>query len=247
MNECVVQFTTPVEYRDGGGPMHVRHEEDAVTWLWAFPQLVCWPRPLEWLYTPVVGNRRWPGDLWGIDDGGELLILECKQCRRRDDPFADFLRFHQPDREELTASHWKRKFSLHLAAELKYANGMQERPRGRTAGILPRSNRRTHLRRWPELVAMIDSRIRDSAYATTVSGYLEVRAKAGNPIPNYLAYIIQSRETMPVLTPAALTSARGLQARVGPERVGLLVVMATRSPEGTLSVRAVRSQALLAA
>ena len=94
---------------------------------------------------------------------------------------------------------------------------------------------------------MIDSRIRDSAYATTVSGYLEVRAKAGNPIPNYLAYIIQSRETMPVLTPAALTSARGLQASVGPERVGLLVVMATRSPQGTLSVRAVRSQPLLAA
>ena len=44
-----------------------------------------------------------------------------------------------------------------------------------------------------------------------------------------------------------LRSARGLQASVGPERVGLLVVMATRSPQGTLSVRAVRSQPLLAA
>jgi hypothetical protein len=224
----------------GSGMLTVRHEEEAVIWMWAFPQLACWPRPIEWLYTPVVGKARWPGDLWGIDDSGELLIVECKQCRRADDPYIDFLEYHRPIRDEVCGIHWVAKFKRHLKAELRFRDGIQERPPGRTGGILPRSNRRTHFARWPHLAAMIDERIRGDGYLERVIQHLNLRIAQRDPLPHYMALLVRSAEVDTPFADRALESAALLQTLVGAERVSAVVVCAMHVTASKLAIQAER-------
>lgn len=182
--------------------------------------------PIAWLYTPVVGNARWPGDLWGVDRNGDLLIVECKQCRRADDPFKDFLAFHDDRRLELTAAHWERKFRKHLKAELAFPNITSERPPNRTDGILPRSNKRAHIRRWPTPSTRIDARIRSRDYEIVVLSYLGQRAKAQDPRPYYVALMIVSDADHPVLSEAAISSKAGLESIVGTDHVVAVAIQA---------------------
>jgi hypothetical protein len=240
MSFSSVEIQTPAAYSHGTGMLRVRHEEEAIAWMWAFPQLAYWPRPIEWLYAPVVGNQKWPGDLWGVDNSGDLLVVECKQCRRADDPYIDFLEYHRPVRDEFSAIHWVAKFKRHLRDELRYHDGVQERPPGRTGGILPRSNHRAHLRRWPQLASMIDERIRAGGYVESVMRNLNVRAKNCDPTPHFLALMVLSAKTNTVLTGSALKSADCLQVLVGPDHVGAVAVSATHVSGRTLELRADR-------
>ena len=74
-------------------PDIVTSEETGTLWLWAYPKLLGWPAPITWLFSPVTGRYPWPGDLWGVDSQGELLIVESKAARGRggQDPFRDFI------------------------------------------------------------------------------------------------------------------------------------------------------------
>lgn len=214
----------PPEYRDSNLLVDTKHEEDALCWLWAFPSIFPWPKPVAWLYTPVVGNSRWPGDLWGIDSAGDLLVIEAKQCKRRDDPFVDFVKFHRTAREEFSAAHWRRKWERHYSSELSFPNGWSERPPGMTDGILPRSNKRSHLRRWTDLTKCIDDQIRADQYSQSVKRYLQVRDKSHNPPPYYLALMIETDHKHPILTEVAEESARALQAITEDLHVGVIAV-----------------------
>jgi hypothetical protein len=220
------------------GLLEIHHEEDAITWLWAYPSLVPWPRPLTWVYTPVVGKDRWPGDLWGLDSVGNLLIFECKQCQRSGDPFEDFLPYHRFSRAELSASHWREKFAKHFRAELCFPGCLDVRPYGKTAGMLPRSNKRAHLRRWPELGTIIDANIRSPLFETAVAAYLDAREKAGEPAPYYFGLMVPTKPGRPILTEAARQSARALQALVDQEHVGVIVLSGTVTPQRTLRLAA---------
>jgi hypothetical protein len=214
----------PIEYRDSNLLVDTKHEEDALCWLWAFPSILPWPNPIAWLYTPVVGNSRWPGDLWGIDSAGDLLVIEAKQCKRRDDPFVDFVKFHHPTHEEFSAVHWRRKWERHFSAELTFPNGWSERPPGKTDGILPRSNKRSHLRRWPSLSRRIDDQIRANHYSETVKRYLQTRDQSHDPAPHYLALMIETAHNHPILTEVAKQSARDLQGVAGVHHVGVIAI-----------------------
>ena len=66
-------------------------EESGTFWLWAWPEILGWPVEITWLFSPVTGNYPWPGDLWGVDASGELLIVETKSSVYPADPFEDFL------------------------------------------------------------------------------------------------------------------------------------------------------------
>lgn len=218
----------PQEYVDSNLFVNTWHEEDALCWLWAFPSIFPWPNPVLWLYTPVVGNTRWPGDLWGIDSKGDLLIIEAKQCKRRDDPFIDFVNFHNPSREEFSATHWQLKWKKHFTAEVSFPNGWSERPPGKTDGILPRSNKRSHLRRWPSLSRHIDDQIRTQEYACDMQRYLQIRDDLNNPAPHYIALMIETDQNYPILTDAAKKSARTLQAISGDKHIGVIAVHCKR-------------------
>jgi hypothetical protein len=68
------------------GLVRIKAEEEAIIWLWAKPSIFPWQRPRAWLFPPVTGKTRWPGDLWGIDSCGDLVIRhkspECVTARR---------------------------------------------------------------------------------------------------------------------------------------------------------------------
>ena len=231
----------PSEYDDLNLFVNTKHEEDALCWLWAFPSIFPWPRQVAWLYTPVVGNTRWPGDLWGIDSEGDLLIIEAKECKRRDDPFVDFVRFHNPFREELYASHWQLKWEKHFLAEISFPNGWSERPLGKTDGILPRSNKRKHLRRWPSLCQKIDDQIRNRQYDQKVKRYLQIRDQRHYPEPYYLALMIETHQNHQILTNVAKKSALALQTITKDNHVGSIAIHCRRisSEKGVIEARVI--------
>jgi len=225
----------PDAYEACQGRLAIHHEEDALCWFWAYSDLMPWPAKIWWLYTPVVGNRRWPGDLWGVDEHGNLLIIECKQCRRRDDPFRDFVQYHHDGREEFTAAHWVQKWRKHLKAELAFPTSTAERPSSKTAGMLPRSNKRDHIRRWKALAQRIDLQIRSSDYQEGVQTALQVREGRGNPPPHYLALMVVSHDS-PLITNGAARSGHQLERMVGGQRVHVLAAAAEVVPEVGLRV-----------
>lgn len=214
----------PPEYKNSNLLIDTMHEEDALCWLWAYPDIFPWKNQVTWLYTPVVGKARWPGDLWGIDSAGELLIIEAKQCKRRDDPFIDFVEFHKLSREEFTAVHWQLKWEKHFSAEISNPDGWSEREHGKTDGILPRSNKRSHLRRWPILSRIIDDQIRDKQYARDVKRNLQVREQLHNPTPHYLALMIETKTDFPILTDDAKKSAHALQTISEANHIGVIAI-----------------------
>ena len=214
-----IEIALPPEYRSVERTLDVKHEEEAICWLWAAPSLLPWDNAIVWLYTPVVGNARWPGDLWGIDSGGNLLIIEAKRSSRNDDAFKDFVAFHQDGRNELSGTHWKEKWAGHLKSELDYPDGMSERSKGQTDGVLPRSNKRNHIRRWPELGRKIDVYIRSATYSSIAIEYLNIRTNNGDPTPYYFALMIGSDRRSNVLSNTSLGSASMLCLMVGHDHV----------------------------
>ena len=74
-----------------------RYEEQASLWIWAYPELLGWRREIRWLFSPVVGKQRFPGDLWGIDSNSNLIIVETKLAKtdKGQDPFVDFIAFEE--------------------------------------------------------------------------------------------------------------------------------------------------------
>jgi len=69
-------------------------EEYATLWIWAYPQLLEWGQQIKWLFSPVTGKDKYPGDLWGMDNTGNLILVETKLATRaKQDPFVDFINF----------------------------------------------------------------------------------------------------------------------------------------------------------
>ena len=68
-----VRYTDPSKSRTD----LVYMEEAGTLWLWAFPELLRWHTGITWLFSPP-GRNRWDGDLWGIDDDGNFVLVEAK-------------------------------------------------------------------------------------------------------------------------------------------------------------------------
>jgi hypothetical protein len=91
----------PWPIRAKGKNDRLKSEEIGTFWLWAWPDLLGWPFQITWLFSPVTGKSKWPGDLWGLDDRGNLLIVETKLARNDrgpQDPFKDFIGFEESPR-----------------------------------------------------------------------------------------------------------------------------------------------------
>jgi hypothetical protein len=186
----------PESYKSQNGILSIRHEEESIVWLWAFPDLFHWQYSAEWLFSPVVGNKQWAGDLWGLDNKGNLLIIEAKNCRTqlKSDPFEDFedlLMSHDSYVEEFKSENLRQKWEDLLKKELSFSNCYDERPRGKTGGILPRSNHRKHIRRWKDIAKIIDERIRSDFYKFTVDRLLKKRKNRNNPVPHFFALLVR--------------------------------------------------------
>jgi len=85
--------SVPDYYRNKWKREVLKVREHAGTfWLWADPGLLSWRFEIRWLFSPVNTGARRPGDLWGVDSKGNLLIVENK-LQGRGDPFQDFIGF----------------------------------------------------------------------------------------------------------------------------------------------------------
>ena len=137
-------------------------EECASLVLWGWPELLGWPRTIRWLFSPVVGKSPYPGDLWGIDERGELVIVETKLYRagRAPDPFSDFLECSDHDD---VRCHWEpapleKRWRDLLRAERQFCSkhatafwSSPEPTEGLFRGVLPYSRHRKAAWQWPTL------------------------------------------------------------------------------------------------
>jgi hypothetical protein len=232
-------FSIPEIYKSQNGILSIRHEEESIVWLWAFPDLLHWKYSVEWLFSPVVGNKRWPGDLWGLDNEGNLLIIEAKNCRiqSRSDPFGDFvdlLMSHDSYVEEFTSDNLRHKWESLLKKELSFPNGYDQRPKGKTEGILPRSNHRKHIRRWKDIAKRIDERIRGDSYEPTVECMLEKRKNRNNPVPHFFGLLVRDESMCFGLNEKGLQAKQELCNIVKETNVHLYEAYAERKEENSL-------------
>ena len=219
-----LEIDRPWTYADDGKRfVDLAHEEEALVWLWWRPDLLGWPRTIEWVDSPRRDPAR-QGDLWGIDSSGRLLIIEASHGTASD----PFLRLAAVD-----AAHpapavaeieecWRSKYGAELA---KVADG----------GMLPRSvqprrDPSSAIARWPRLGTAIAQRIADPVYAKRVKTYLQARSKLA---PRDLAPSCGALFVMPSDREVDLARHEGLApllARVGRSRLHAWRAYAKTSP-----------------
>lgn len=211
-------------------------------WLWAWPRLLGWPHAVHWLFSPVVGNRKHPGDLWGVDRRGNLIIVETKldRGRSRQDPFEDFVRYSTLRRVQplWQADALEKRWRHLLRQELAFVAGELERRAGRAArrgpypGVVPYSRHRRTVWLWQGLYSTkIAPQFRDGRYERAVERALGCREAAGNPAPVFVGLVARRTEGDPVLSAAGRRALVALRSRVGAERAVLRAVRITRGPK----------------
>lgn len=168
-----LEIDRPWHYaEDGKRFIDLAHEEEALIWLWWRPDLLGWPRTLEWVDSPRCDPAR-RGDLWGIDSSGRLVIIEAVHGTAAD-PFARLAEVHAahpaPTVDEIEGC-WRPK----LEAELAKATGGGILPHS----VQPRRDPNSAIARWPRLATAIAQRIADPVYAKRVKTYLQARGKLG--------------------------------------------------------------------
>lgn len=214
-------------------------EESASFLLWAWPGLLGWPRTVNWLFSPVVGNTTYPGDLWGLDSRGDLLIVETKLARTgtRQDPFVDFVTYC---RDPLSATRWdaqtlRDRWNKWFSCEEGFlrTQGPTLRPdrplTGTHPGVLPYSSHRDATWRWQTLYRdRIAPRFRDGRYRRAVARSLRVRESRRNPSPTFVGVIATVRPQHPLLSAKGMAALRDLRQRVGPDHVCLRTLQVTQ-------------------
>lgn len=212
-------------------------ENAAIVWLWAWPQLLRWRLPVQWLFCSVTGNRPGrgaakAGDLWGIDAGGDLLILEAKSCivgRPGQDPFLDFLGPAKPLARRGVADtdagtlrdEWLRRLEQERRFATEHGDDILSGVQLARAypGLLPYSSRRASLQIWRELYQdRILPRITGTVYERTVAEYLANRRRRRNPIPHFVGLLVGRGNVTPRLSPRGELHMRRLEKLV-PGRV----------------------------
>jgi hypothetical protein len=162
---------------DVGDKSEIGYEEAATVWLWAWPELLGWSSDITWLFSPVTGKAKWPGDAWGLDKIGNLLIVEAKIAKagKASDPFEDFVDFTPGTVEELH-QRWSRGY----LAERKFISEHLDPLRAGTLavrrypGCVPNSRQRREVRRWPAFyIEHIAPTIESPEYQESVAAAIE--------------------------------------------------------------------------
>jgi hypothetical protein len=181
-------------------------EETGTLWLWAFPELLDWHTGITWLFSPP-GRNRWDGDLWGIDDDGEFVLVEAKCASQGLDPFKEFLALEgrRSNGDWSTESigsikeHWEsllngeRQFIDVHAKQLRDGSGFLST----WPGVVPYSWKRLAVWRWRALyLEIIAPMITGLQYETKARAALERwwRARAWSPHYEGLFTVIDSLE-----------------------------------------------------
>lgn len=214
-------------------------EEIASLWLWGWPRLLGWPCTVNWLFSPVVGKRTYPGDLWGVDSRGELIIVETKtdRARSRTNPFEDFVPYAESSEAKILCSAdslqerwrslWKQETTF-LENHLSTLD-LNTQLTGKYPGVVPYSRHRDAVFRWRDMYrARIAPRFLSGGYESSVDRGLRLRRRAGDPPPRFVGLVATVRKSDPGLSDAGRKSFSDLRAQVGPQRVFYRAVRASR-------------------
>jgi hypothetical protein len=233
----------PIPRRERLGSRHpvvdgdlIPSEESATFWLWAWPQLLGWPRAITWLFSPVVGHLKYPGDLWGLDSQGNLLIVETKLQRRGHEPQDPFSQFVGYCRSAYARRLWRTEsLKKHLkrleAQEQSFVRDHAEKLTpdcpltGSYPGILPYSSHRATVWYWQTVFRLeIAPRLSDSRYERAVDRCLRLRETNGNPPPIFFGLVATTRPNDPRLSAQGFEAFARLRERVGGTRAHLRAI-----------------------
>jgi len=219
-------------------------EEDGTLWLWAWPELLAWPCNIQWLFSPVVGNKQFPGDLYGINETGRLTLVETKRAVGRADPYEDFIGKISWFRTMSTAtlrSRWEKLLRDERRFIEKYLSMLQQVTRfERTLpGVVPYSSRRFAVLQWPELYrSRIAPMLAPGAdYETKVAKYLSRREGSVMNQVSYVALFTVPRGGVPQLSKSGRENYARLIAEAGRENVHVRAVQALETSQG-IAIRA---------
>ncbi|MGH8544271.1 MAG: hypothetical protein ACREX3_11720 [Gammaproteobacteria bacterium] len=214
-------------------------EEIASLWLWSWPQLLGWPRTVNWLFSPVVGNRIYPGDLWGVDSRGKLIIVETKtdRARSRTNPFEDFVPYSESSEAKILwraeslhqrwLALWKRE-TVFLENHLSTLDH-KKRLRGKYPGVVPYSRHRDAVWRWQDVYRdLIAPRFLSGRYERSIDRGLRLRRQAGDPPPIFVGLVATVREGDPRLSGSGRKDLFDLRAQLGRQRVFYRAIRAGR-------------------
>lgn len=120
-------------------------------------------------------RARRPGDLWGVDSKGNLLIVENK-LQGSGDPFQEFIEFVEDSGEPGgTACELEERWKELLDKEKKPARLWRNDPRGTYPGVLPYSRHRAELRRRPDVTEKVERLAHGTSYKQGVDPPLFLR------------------------------------------------------------------------
>lgn len=163
-----------------GGVLQV-HEADATVLLWAYPKLLGWPRDIVWVLAYASGGP----DLVGIDERGELLIIETKSAsKKKADPLAqlegylEFREFHNADALEAKwDGMWQKEQD---ALRLDPQDFEEHAP---LPGVVPWGSKRRACAYWPKTYREKIQGFLFGEYAERAQAYLGARNAMTQPTP----------------------------------------------------------------
>jgi hypothetical protein len=194
-----------------------------------------WDREIKWLFSPVVGKERFPGDIWGIDSNGNLILVETKLAKAHrpgQNPFVDFIHFETRRAKrlstELILGRWEDLFKDEIKFIERHRKDVEEaqRKEGTFPGVVPYSRHRRAVWEWRHVyLGVLAPQFHDGErYADKVRRYLAKRSN-NSPI-HYFGIVAVVFGSTPRLSPTgqaeydalcrmagtARTHFRGLQA-----------------------------------
>ncbi len=219
-------------------------EGSACFWLWIWPELIGWPESIAWLFSPVVGNTTWPGDLWGVDAGGDLLIVEAKTCKRgvRVDPFIDFVGpgASVADGTSPTTKAFALRTRWRALLQKEHQFIREHRSALRNGlpledcypGVVPYSRHRASVQRWRHLyLERLADELNGAGYANRVGQHLDTRARRGDRAPRVVGLLAVVEGGAPQLSAAGQRNLRQLRHLGGADRVRVVDVRGRRDGE----------------
>jgi hypothetical protein len=221
-------------------------EETGPLWLWAWPELLGHTERITWLFSPVSGkNKHFPGDLWGIDEQGTLVLVEANLSKSgaAHDPFADFVCDKSPRPiPDVTAilKHWEplwlaeQFFMEHCGEILK--QGTRETVPKLWRGVIPYSLQRVIVWRWRELYRKeIMPRLR-SGDAQKARQLLNLRQQSKNDQAHYFALFTVVNRSRPRLSSLGKAHLEQLKSAVGETHVHLRAVQIVSLPPNQVEI-----------
>jgi hypothetical protein len=212
------------------------YEEYVTLWLWAYEQLLNWTRDIKWLFSPVTGEYPYPGDLWGIDSEGDLIIIEAKLGKKRQDPFKDLVGFEGRLKVEnqsvFSEDSLKRRWQCLLDKEVRFIERCSQTlqsgddPKLTFPGIVSYSSKRDTVWRWRHLYLEVIVPNIKGDYQQVVTRYLKQRSTNKIATQHYFGVILASSSVHPELSKKGDQNYEKLLAEVGTERVHLCFIHA---------------------